>query len=375
MQREQASQGRDSFLDIVRGIAILSVILVHSGASANAASLAAGGHGVPPLITGITDLGRFGVQLFFLLSGWLLENLYGSRTNVFSIRKFFVRRIARIYPLWLVFLVAGFLLPLLGLSTGIQRLTQASDSSFAAMTLLIVATTLTFTLWAFPSLWNTVIPGGWSIQAEIGHYFFFPVLRRLSIAGMIYLVAVMRLLTGIFYFSSQSLHNASFSYVLDAWLRLGLQNSLLYFVGGLLIGRWKKGQSEQWKGIFWPVLLIGFSLVISSDMLSEELMKIGFIFLALVSAAVISKTKALAAVFIKLGNYSYFIYFCHFVGLSLLDVVMRSAGFFSLISNSPGYSIALIPAYFTFSLLFSYSLAIASWRWFESPVIQLARKY
>ena len=82
MKVHEGSDGRslrNANIDALRFIAILSVIAAHSN---------------------LATFGRWGVQLFFLITGFLIADLQG-RTG----KQFIVRRIFRLYPLYLGFLL------------------------------------------------------------------------------------------------------------------------------------------------------------------------------------------------------------------------------------------------------------------------------
>lgn len=91
-------------LDALRGFAVLVVFLSH-----------ASNDGLLPGWLG-DGAGQMGVQLFFLLSGYLMFHCYGTQTaNAQNLRKFALGRFSRIAPLyWLVLLLS-----LLVASTGI----------------------------------------------------------------------------------------------------------------------------------------------------------------------------------------------------------------------------------------------------------------
>jgi peptidoglycan/LPS O-acetylase OafA/YrhL len=82
---------RNKRLDILRCIAVISVILHHSGES-----------------TFFTRVGWTGVDLFFVLSGFLISGLlfseYKKRLSI-GFKRFFVRRGLKIYPAFYVFLL------------------------------------------------------------------------------------------------------------------------------------------------------------------------------------------------------------------------------------------------------------------------------
>lgn len=99
-------------LDGVRGLAILMILLLHFLASMEPTNA------VERAIVGVTNYGSYGVELFFVLSGFLITGiLYDARNKPNYFRDFYMRRILRIFPLYygvlaLVFLVAP-LIPIL----------------------------------------------------------------------------------------------------------------------------------------------------------------------------------------------------------------------------------------------------------------------
>jgi peptidoglycan/LPS O-acetylase OafA/YrhL len=93
-------------LDGVRGLAILMVLLLHFLANMEPTNA------IERAIVGVTNYGSYGVELFFVLSGFLITGiLYDARNQPHYFRNFYMRRVLRIFPLYygvlaLVFFVA-----------------------------------------------------------------------------------------------------------------------------------------------------------------------------------------------------------------------------------------------------------------------------
>ena len=87
-------------LDGVRGLAILLVLVVHFAGSAADPALASGSI-VERVFVRLIDTSGCGVDLFFVLSGFLITRiLLCSRGGVQPFRRFYARRVLRIFPLY-----------------------------------------------------------------------------------------------------------------------------------------------------------------------------------------------------------------------------------------------------------------------------------
>ncbi len=100
-------------LDGVRGLAVLMVLLDHF-----VGDMLPPTNSVERVIVYVTAYGAYGVDLFFVLSGFLITGiLYDARDKTSYFRNFYMRRFLRIFPLYygvlaLLFFVAP-LIPLL----------------------------------------------------------------------------------------------------------------------------------------------------------------------------------------------------------------------------------------------------------------------
>jgi peptidoglycan/LPS O-acetylase OafA/YrhL len=107
-------RGHLPVLDGVRGLAVLLVLVFHFIGT------------VPPsgrvehAIVSVTNYGSYGVELFFVLSGFLITGiLYDSHQHPHYFRNFYVRRFLRIFPLYYgVLMLVFFVAPLIAILQG-----------------------------------------------------------------------------------------------------------------------------------------------------------------------------------------------------------------------------------------------------------------
>ncbi len=105
-------------LDKVRGLAILAVILFHTLPSAPNGTL------VDSVVVHVLGMGWTGVDLFFVLSGFLITGiLINERSRPHYFRTFFGRRILRIVPVYVAFMLFSmWIAPVVGASTAAAAL-------------------------------------------------------------------------------------------------------------------------------------------------------------------------------------------------------------------------------------------------------------
>lgn len=87
-----ASHNRYAFLDVCRALAAIAVMLQHAGEAAGLFGLK-----TTDFSHSVFSFGQMGVVLFFLISGYIIPKSLESAGNM---KRFWVRRIFRIYPLY-----------------------------------------------------------------------------------------------------------------------------------------------------------------------------------------------------------------------------------------------------------------------------------
>ncbi|MEJ0004933.1 MAG: acyltransferase [Steroidobacteraceae bacterium] len=158
---ETQTAGHLTYVDQLRGIAILMVIAVHAAqAVAN----------LPDALIILLEYGQTGVQLFFVVSAFTLCRSHASRQSEENATlKFYLRRFFRIAPLY--YLAIALYWTIGTVFDGFGRV----PSPWAYSRGNTVANVL-FAHGFIRSANNVVVPGGWSIGTEMAFYAVFPVL-------------------------------------------------------------------------------------------------------------------------------------------------------------------------------------------------------
>jgi peptidoglycan/LPS O-acetylase OafA/YrhL len=114
----ERSAGNDWFpsLNGLRAISVGLVILHHLGKNTDAFEALTRHRWIMPLVRMLQD-GHLGVNAFFIISGFLITTLLlkeEERTNTISVKKFYLRRLLRIFPAYYFLLLVYVVLNILG---------------------------------------------------------------------------------------------------------------------------------------------------------------------------------------------------------------------------------------------------------------------
>ncbi|MDQ3842963.1 MAG: acyltransferase [Bacteroidota bacterium] len=140
-----------------------------------------------PFIYALLGKGYIAVSAFFVLSGFILVYNYESlNTDSRSIKMFFLSRLIRLYPMYLLSIILA--LPLF-----VYYEYRTSIGYIAVVFITTVTTFLGIQAWYKPLL-NKLNPPSWSLSVEFFFYSIFPflnkALRSLSKSKLILLIAI-----------------------------------------------------------------------------------------------------------------------------------------------------------------------------------------
>jgi peptidoglycan/LPS O-acetylase OafA/YrhL len=332
-------------LDAVRGVAIL-LVLVHNLYAFTS----------PPL-SYLSVYGWMGVDLFFVLSGFLITGiLLDTKPDQAYFRNFYARRCLRIWPLYYsVLLVMFVLVPLLHPQNAAEIFQRSSpwwSYPFFLQNFLV----------ADPSLTAGPLGVSWSLAVEELFYLVWPAFVR--------------------FLSVRQLRAAAWSVVLlSPFLRLFFvsHNWLIYtnpfcridglMAGALLAILVRKSGFVPARFVFPARLavLLGGPLAIAVELHNDRWLTFsldtlaftGFVYLAMFSGNAWFKACMTNRFLIFTGTISYGLYLLHKLPFDTFKIL-------SFYEAYPRLT-------FWVSLILSYALAFASWKLLEQPFLRLKR--
>lgn len=153
-------------IQALRGIAVLLVFFYHF-AALESISLQRAGSAETPLIAGLWSNGYAGVDLFFVISGFIMVFVTGQVTpSVKTSLAFLFARVARVYPLWWFFAAIAALL--FFVTTGAPADMERLQQDGVAMDWHLIASFL-----LLPQQTHPVLGVGWTLIHEMYFYIVF----------------------------------------------------------------------------------------------------------------------------------------------------------------------------------------------------------
>lgn len=340
--------GRRTFgsLDGLRAISILGVLFHHTGGSTS---------------TGAWTRGHLGVDLFFVISGFLIVTLLlreRAHTGTISLRAFYARRSLRILPLYYAVLLGTFVLTLGSDGAGARTYREGLP-------------------WALLYLTNWHVVQGmlsitWSLSAEEQFYLCWPLVQkhggRLAVPVLVMLLAVCIALQlvhaaqGVPAGLPDFLQQASFTPIL---LGVGLAHLLHRGGSHAVVLRALGARAAA------PLCLALLATCVvwpGDDVDGMHRLLAHLTMTALVASCVIREDHGLAGMLrlrplAWIGVLSYGIYLLHGPAMHLSAALVQPP------ARGPA------PLHFAVSTATSIGIAWVSYRWFETPFLRLKQRF
>jgi peptidoglycan/LPS O-acetylase OafA/YrhL len=367
---QRPSGGRVPALDGIRGIAILGVLVTHA---------------VPRLpdtalgywFNQAMDTGAFGVDLFFVLSGFLITGvLLDSKGAPGYFRNFYARRFLRLFPVYYLYLI---LIALFVPAIHHAVHTHMQDYNGNWLWYLLYACNLK----PDHGLRDPYLGHFWSLAVEEQFYLVWPAFvlilsRRRLVYGCFSAIALAVALRLFF-----SWYGADWNTIYRV-TPMRLDALALGGLGAIAL------RSERWDGrgpvLAWTALLAGSALFLScvlwgqsTDWTAAPIRTWGAFFLAAAFAGLVylaaRSDSGLSRVFSTrwlrmFGKYSYTIYVIHVL---IANHVSWGAATLAKRTGPWPYWAELICAGIVVAL--SYGIAALSWKYYENPILQLKKRF
>jgi peptidoglycan/LPS O-acetylase OafA/YrhL len=367
-------------LDGIRGVAVLAVIFYHYTVIGPGASF----HTLLYWGRAAFRLGWSGVDLFFVLSGFLIGGiLLDARSSPRYFQTFYARRSYRILPLYFLWLALYPLAVAAYSRWGIPSLPKSPQLYFRWSLHWMFLQTLTF---LYPVSYRTVayywLGPTWSLAIEEQFYLIVaPLVRILTTQRLLYVLLGALLVCPLLRLSAYfDLAHSHF------FIPLMLARADSFATGILAAMAWKALTVRAWlaahkKLLSWALAVLFLGPLIltkwyaSSDDLFAQAFKLEFLaifFALLILTVLVNRSGWLAwlmrnRVLREMGRLSYCMYIIH------LSVLAGCCAFF--LHDEPRLD---TPASFLvvgISFVLTYCLAWFSWKYFEGPMLRRGHAY
>lgn len=364
-------ENRIASLDGIRGIAVLAVFAFHyinNQVLDNSWFIERFGI-AGKVLQRITYFGWSGVDLFFILSGFLIGNILLTNKHSGSLFKtFYIRRFLRIIPVYYLLLIVFVILTFTSLYDT-DAYIFSNPLPVGAYFLLIQ----NFYMAVYNHFGPQALTPTWSLCVEEQFYLIIPLLilvtnRKyvwiLALAGILLAIVSRSLATNFYqgYTLLPSRMDSPMIGLLLAWLhqKSDFRNWMKHHVGYLWI-------------ILGGLLLASAGLYVKSEPGIFGHTLLGLLFGLFVAIAIYGDTPLLKRILtnkflVEMGRVSYFMYLFHQLVNGLLHLVL-------LHQQSPvldSYRAILVTAG---AFLLTYLLAVVSFKYFEKPLINLGHQY
>lgn len=307
------------------------------------------------ILDSLEQYANFGVNLFFIISGFIITWLLIRSSKLPSFRQavsFLIKRVFRIYPLFWIVLICMILIHIVFFSTHISK------------------TEINWQILLLIKIHDPLVPQAWTLPFEL--YFYFNIFcfmclfqKRWFVPIMIawFIIHFMIFITNYYHFLT--IHNS-----------LLTSNNIMFFGYGMMVCSLLYKYPPQNSIILILLIILGSIILFASSPflwrvqypLTRSLPILG-IFEAVIVYGLVGLEKQnkihMPRFFVKLGDISYSIYLWHFFTHKLLSLISMYLFF---------YANANIIIKLICELLVLILWSFASYKYIESPMIHLSRK-
>jgi peptidoglycan/LPS O-acetylase OafA/YrhL len=362
-------------LDAGRTLAVLGVIAVHVAPWITTS---------PDWLDSLANLGQYGVQCFYVISAITIAATLGHDVRYTSgtremVRNFYVKRIARIVPLYYVAIV-GYALVDYVVRGAHGTLLEPHDFADVVANMLFVHPWI-------PSSVDSVVPGGWSIGVEMTFYALAPLLVFMcrTTRGLVAVSIVTALCSVSFWYFGACGGAAACRIVNNEFFYFWPPTQLPCFIVGFwvwhlakryLVGDAVLPASAVMQFGIGGLVMLAATYVAGTGMglahgLAPTFAALGTSALMLVLTRVPRRMLLLPAV-VALGRNSYGIYVGHFIVILLV----RAAVKIGVVDDFAEYHAVLVfAAAMVFTTALSYVGALVTTRYIEDPCSRWARRW
>lgn len=356
--------------DLLRGLAIFFVLMNHVNMRLMGAKVPYL-KGLPlQLVYSLVWNGQFGVQIFFVVSGFLIASTtlrrWGALSSV-NVRDFYLLRFARIAPLLLLLLTILSALHFAHLKDFVVSAKTGGLGRAVIAVLTFHINLLEARRGYLPGNWDIL----WSLSVEEMFYLFFPLVCRLFGRGKL-LVALLLAFVVLGPFGRTVLAHGNGVWKEYSYLG-GMDAIALGCLTALLVSRKGFSRHQLWAfgsvGAILFIFSLGFSIRaymwgLGRNGLNMTVLAVGTSMLVTVAAQTQWKSPSIFRPLLKLGQRSYEVYLTHmFVIFALFDLFV-----------SMGKPMRGVPILFIAVIVVAGGLGEAVARFFSDPMNRYLRR-
>ena len=347
-------------LDALRFGAFLLVFCTHGLPQYEALAAAGVPAGIGGALTALKVGGRFGLDLFFFLSSYLITELLlreHSRCGSIDVKAFWIRRILRIWPLYFVFLAAATWIVPMVLHQSFPRFHLAAFSVFLANVAIAVRP------WGIQSVAFIL----WSVSMEEQFYLLWPLTLSRFMAHLRTIAFSLILISVV----ARAFVVAVGAAADDRWLWTNPITRLDPIAAGALMASLLAGRRPQVPpAMRWAMMATALAAFVVCGYAPQEGPWVLLTYPAATLASGVLVVAALACESpwrwtVYLGRISYGLYVFHLLALSLAWNYLAA----------PGPALMPMALQFSAALALTVVFAAVSYRWLETPFLRLKVRF